>query len=96
MTSVLTAPQQALLSTISAGHDSIDVAEQELRTKAQIPELGSDPASLKWKETTLDANKQNVSSQIAAMNAATAQVVTLTSGKLGRVVEGWRFLVWLL
>jgi hypothetical protein len=38
-------------------------------------------ASLKWKETTLDTNKQNVSSQIAAMNAATAQVVTLTSGE---------------
>lgn len=37
-------------------------------------------ASLKWKESTLDTNKQNVSSQIAAMNAATAQVVTLTAG----------------
>jgi len=33
------------------------------------------------KETYIDSNKQNVSSQIAAMNAATAQVVTLTSGK---------------
>jgi len=38
-------------------------------------------ASLKWKQTQLDTNKQNVSSQIAAMNAATASVVTLTSGK---------------
>lgn len=38
-------------------------------------------ASTKLKETTIDSNKQNVSSQIAAMNAATAQVVTLTSGK---------------
>ncbi|PSN52989.1 Talin-1 [Blattella germanica] len=79
-TSVLTEPQRALLSTISAGHDVIVTAEQELQSKAEIPELGSDPASLKWKETTLDTNKQNVSSQIAAMNAATAQVVTLTSG----------------
>lgn len=37
-------------------------------------------ASTKLKETTIDSNKQNISSQIAAMNAATAQVVTLTSG----------------
>lgn len=39
-------------------------------------------ASLKWKQNQLDTNKQNVSSQIAAMNAATASVITLTSGKL--------------
>lgn len=32
---------------------------------------------MRWKETTLDTNKQSVSSQIAAMNAATAQVVTM-------------------
>ena len=37
-------------------------------------------ASLKWKQNQLDTNKQNVSSQIAAMNAATASVITLTSG----------------
>nr|CAD7194456.1 unnamed protein product [Timema douglasi] len=80
VTSVLSEPQRALLSTITAGQDVIITVEEELRTKAQIPELGSDPASLKWKETTLDTNKQSVSSQIAAMNAATAQVVTLTSG----------------
>lgn len=85
ITSVLTEPQRALLSTISAGRDVIVTAEKELETKAQIPELGSDPASLKWKETTLDTNKQNVSSQIAAMNAATAQVVTLTSGSVDEV-----------
>ncbi|KAJ9593984.1 hypothetical protein L9F63_014625, partial [Diploptera punctata] len=85
VTSVLTEPQRALLSTISTGHDVIITAEQQLQTKAEIPELGSDPASLKWKETTLDTNKQNVSSQIAAMNAATAQVVTLTSGTADEV-----------
>jgi len=33
------------------------------------------------KETFIDSNIQNVSSQIAAMNAATAQVVTMTSGE---------------
>ncbi|XP_075218972.1 talin_middle and talin-RS domain-containing protein rhea isoform X1 [Lycorma delicatula] len=85
VTSVLTEPQRALLSTISAGHQVITTVEKELITKAEIPELGTDPASLKWKETTLDTNKQNVSSQLAAMNAATAQVVTLTSGSVDEV-----------
>jgi hypothetical protein len=45
ITSVLTEPQRALLSTISAGHDVIITAEKELESKAQIPELGSDPVS---------------------------------------------------
>ncbi|XP_015597713.1 talin-1 isoform X2 [Cephus cinctus] len=80
VTSVLSEPQRALLSTITAGHEVIQTAENELSSKAQLPELGTDPASLKWIEQTIDTHKQNVGSQIAAMNAATAQVVTLTSG----------------
>ncbi|XP_050591616.1 talin-1 isoform X3 [Bombus affinis] len=80
VTSVLSEPQRALLSTITAGHEVIHIAETELSCKAQLPELGNDPASLKWIEQTIDTHKQNVGSQIAAMNAATAQVVTLTSG----------------
>ncbi|XP_076242383.1 talin_middle and talin-RS domain-containing protein rhea isoform X2 [Calliopsis andreniformis] len=80
VTSVLSEPQRALLSTITAGHEVIHIAETELSYKAQLPELGTDPASLKWIEQTIDTHKQNVGSQIAAMNAATAQVVTLTSG----------------
>ncbi|XP_065332613.1 talin-2 isoform X2 [Cloeon dipterum] len=80
VTTVMSEPQRALVGTINAGHDAISAAEHELQTKAQLPKLGNDPASIKWKETTLDTNKQSVSSQIAAMNAATAQVVTLTSG----------------
>lgn len=85
VTSVLTEPQRALLSTITAGHEVIHIAETELSTKAQIPELGTDPASLRWIEQTIDTHKQNVGSQIAAMNAATAQVVTLTSGPADNV-----------
>ncbi|XP_073980591.1 talin_middle and talin-RS domain-containing protein rhea isoform X4 [Rhodnius prolixus] len=80
VTSVLTEPQRALLSTITAGQQVITTVERELLTRTEIPELGTDAASRKWKETTVDTNKQNVSSQLAAMNAATAQVVTLTSG----------------
>ena len=38
-------------------------------------------ASVKWKQTTLDVSRQNVSSALAAMLAATASVITLTGGE---------------
>ncbi|XP_034947623.1 talin-2 isoform X2 [Chelonus insularis] len=85
VTSVLSEPQRALLSTITAGHEVIHIAETELTTKAQLPELGNDPASLKWIAQTMVTHKQNVGTQIAEMNAATAQVVTLTSGSAEEV-----------
>ncbi|KAJ8935035.1 hypothetical protein NQ314_013060 [Rhamnusium bicolor] len=80
ITSVLTEPQQGLMSTISATQLRIKESEIDLEGMTHIPELGTDPAAKKWKQVTLDTRKQNVGSQIAAMNAATAQVVTLTSG----------------
>lgn len=85
MTSVLSKPQKALVSTIETGHVIIEECAESLETKAELPELGTDPASIKWKQVTLDSNKQTVTSQIAAMNAATAEVVTLTSCKLLRL-----------
>ncbi|OXU28323.1 hypothetical protein TSAR_002155 [Trichomalopsis sarcophagae] len=80
ITSVLTEPQRALSSTIISGQEIIQIAETELSCKASVPELGNDVTSLRWIEQTIDTHKQNIGSQIAAMNAATAQVVTLTSG----------------
>lgn len=82
---MLSEPQRALISTISAGHEIIHIAESELTSKAQLPELGNDPASLKWIAQTMVTHKQNVGTQIAEMNAATAQVVTLTSGSAEEV-----------
>ncbi len=41
--------------------------------------LNNKQASIQWKENLLDVKKQNISSQISAMTASTAQVVTLTS-----------------
>ncbi|VVC41903.1 FERM conserved site,Vinculin/alpha-catenin,PH domain-like,IRS-type PTB domain,Talin, central,Ubiquitin- [Cinara cedri] len=79
---ILSAPQKALCMTISNSQEIITTIEKELITKAVVPEFGTGPASIKLKETTIDSNKQNVSDQIAAMNAATAQVVTLTSGDI--------------
>lgn len=74
VTPILSEPQRALLSTITATQSRIKESEIELEARAQVPELGSDIATKKWKQVTLDTRKQNVGTQIAAMNAATAQV----------------------
>ncbi|CAG9763893.1 unnamed protein product [Ceutorhynchus assimilis] len=75
---LMSEPQRALISTIEAAHTKIKESEIELETRAHYPEIGTDAAAKKWKQVTLDTSKQNVGSKIAAMNAATAQVVTLT------------------
>ena len=36
-------------------------------------------SAVKWKESQRDMSRQKVGSQLSAMNAATAQMVTLTS-----------------
>ncbi|KAK2151018.1 hypothetical protein LSH36_379g01082 [Paralvinella palmiformis] len=72
--------QRALLGTISNGLSAVGDAQGELERRADLPPLGTDPASQQWKENTRDMSKQKVGSQLSAMNAATAQVVTLTSG----------------
>ena len=53
-------------------------AENMLNQKAKLPPLGNDPASYRWKESQRNTSKQSVQSQVSAMNAATAQMVTLT------------------
>ncbi|XP_030385592.1 talin-2 isoform X3 [Scaptodrosophila lebanonensis] len=72
----LTEPQRALLGYISAGQDVLLRADEELRTKAPIQELGSDLRSIEWRENTLDTSKQAVTSHVATMSAATAQIIT--------------------
>ena len=64
------------MSTISHGQESIQRAETLLTEKAKLPPLGNDPASVRWKETQKNTNKQSVHSQVSAMNAATAQMVS--------------------
>ncbi|XP_059217650.1 talin-1 isoform X2 [Stomoxys calcitrans] len=74
----LTEPQRALLGYISAGQEVLSRADEELRTKAQIQELGNDLRSIEWRENTLDTSKQAVTSHVATMSAATAQIITAT------------------
>ncbi|KAJ2939257.1 hypothetical protein O0L34_g13352 [Tuta absoluta] len=84
VTSVVSEPQRALLTTISSGREIIKHTEEHL-IRAELPALGQDAASVKWKQVTMEGSKQAVTSHIAAMNAATAQVVTLTSGPIEEV-----------
>ena len=67
-----------MISTISHGQESIMKAENMLNEKAKLPPLGNDPASHRWIESQRNTSKQSVQSQVSAMNAATAQMVTLT------------------
>eukprot|EP00731_Ephydatia_muelleri_P016952 Em0010g50a len=72
-------PSKACLPTLDqlSSHRS---HQQDLLSQAQLPQLGSDSASIKWKQTTLDVSRQNVSSAVAAMLASTASIITLTQG----------------
>ena len=73
-------PQRALLTTLDNARKIIISAQNNLQQRPpDLQNIGNDPASLQWKENLLDVKKQNVNSQISAMNAATAQVVTLSS-----------------
>ncbi|XP_053387301.1 talin-1-like [Mercenaria mercenaria] len=74
----LTQAQRALVLTIDDGLSAVNQAQTELDQKIDLPDLGSDATSRKWKENNLDLSRQKVSAQLSAMNAATAQLVTLT------------------
>ena len=67
------AAQQGLLANI--GSAIVEINNQDLLSPAQLPQV-----SIKWKQTTLDVSRQNVSSAVAAMLASTASIITLTQG----------------
>lgn len=73
----MTGPQKALVSRISSGQETIKTVETELMTEITIP----DSANSQWKESTMINEKEQMSSHIAAINAATAQIITMTSGE---------------
>lgn len=77
----LTQSQRALITSIEEGLTSIKQAESHMDRGATLPQLGDDAASKKWRQNTLDLSRQKVGAQISAMNAATAQLVTLSAGE---------------
>ena len=44
---LMSEPQRALVSTITAGQEAIDNAQSLLGEKAKLPPLGQDPASIR-------------------------------------------------
>lgn len=69
----LSEPQRALLSTIGYGQEAVDKALRELSTREPIV-----PADQVERESQISSRRESISSQMAALNAATAQFVTLT------------------
>ncbi|XP_038046321.1 talin-1-like isoform X5 [Patiria miniata] len=76
----MTTAQQALQGNVERGFTAVDAAQNDLMTKAELPPLGTDPASKQWRQNTIDVNKQNIQSQLSAMSAATAGIISQTSG----------------
>lgn len=71
--------QRALLGTIGLAVKDISDSRRDLDEKTELPALGSDAASQKWRMNTCDLSKQGVSSHLSAVNAATAHIINLTS-----------------
>ena len=78
-TPILTAPQNALMSNIDNAREAIRRAEQELDIDRRNADYGTLPSSQAKKHVTFDLTKKALNAQLSNINAATAQVITLTS-----------------
>ncbi|XP_071498741.1 talin-1-like [Diadema antillarum] len=76
----MTSAQLNLMTNIQQGFTAMEEARNDLGTRAEIPPLGSDQASMQWRQNAMDVNKQNIQSQLSAMAAATAGIISETSG----------------
>ncbi|VDM74969.1 unnamed protein product [Strongylus vulgaris] len=74
-------PQRALVGTIEATIKSVAEAEEELEREPHIelPRFHDDYSKRKWVDEQVTINKENVNERLAAMGAATAQVVQWTA-----------------
>ncbi|KHJ97750.1 Talin, middle domain protein [Oesophagostomum dentatum] len=74
-------PQRALVGTIEATIKSVAEAEEELEREPHIelPRFHDDYSRRKWVDEQVTINKENVNERLAAMGAATAQVVQWTA-----------------
>ncbi len=74
--------QKPLMVTIKSTESVISNALLALGQRPVLQELGSDPASRQWRANTLDVQRSNITSRLSAINAATAQILNLTSNGL--------------
>ncbi|KAK6048321.1 Talin, middle domain protein [Cooperia oncophora] len=74
-------PQRALVGTIEATIKSVAEAEEELEREPEIelPKFHDDYSKRKWVDEQVSINKETVNERLAAMGAATAQVVQWTA-----------------
>lgn len=52
-----------------------DISNNHLQTKEIMPQLGTDPIAITWRDEKFDAAKQNLQTYLAAMNAAVAHIL---------------------
>ncbi|KAI1290436.1 Talin-2 [Halotydeus destructor] len=71
-------PQKALLSNINNAREAIKRAQIDLDNRRQ-PDYGTLPSSQAKKHVTFDLTKKALNAQLSNINAATAQMITLTS-----------------
>ncbi|TPX31993.1 hypothetical protein SmJEL517_g04801 [Synchytrium microbalum] len=72
--------QQTLLTNMQNGHAAIANVLQSLGSALELPPMGSDPASMAWREQTRDVNGENIASQIASYLAAAGSLVIHATG----------------
>lgn len=74
-------PQRALIGTIEATIRAVDEAEEELQQEPHIdiPRFTDDTSASRWVDEQVAVKKENVNERLAAMGAATAQVVQWTA-----------------
>ncbi|XP_033109397.1 talin-1-like isoform X3 [Anneissia japonica] len=75
----LTTAQQALKGTIQRSMTDFTSAKDSLAQETEIQVVGQDPVSQQWRQNQIDVQKQNIQSQLSAMSAATAGVISRTS-----------------
>ncbi|GMT28060.1 hypothetical protein PFISCL1PPCAC_19357, partial [Pristionchus fissidentatus] len=75
--------QRALIGTIEATIRAVEQAEEEMEKEPHIelPKFPDDPASRRIMDDQIEVGKERVNERLAAMGAATAQVVQWTAVK---------------
>ncbi|KAI9206533.1 uncharacterized protein BJ171DRAFT_498098 [Polychytrium aggregatum] len=72
--------QQSLLQNIRSACALINTVAMDLGIPVALPPIGSDPASIAWRQQTVDMSATSVASQIASHLAAIAAIINSVSG----------------
>ena len=67
--------RDGLSQQVNSGLASITTLQAELNTPANLPPIGRDPASLQWKQQTLEMNRQTAATLVGSQLAATAAII---------------------